>query len=174
MRMRQHKGRPVRTIAVRERSNRAPHRNESVCGALERLVLLAERKPHERPPHLAIRVEARPRNRCDADLLTHPLREGDVVLVTQRGEIREDIIRTFRLREGETRFGERVIDRTEDVASWAARVDAARSADRATPILVYIRNFYEGHAPASANKLKRLLGEPIVTPEDLEDQPSLF
>jgi uncharacterized protein YecE (DUF72 family) len=39
---------------------------------------------------------------------------------------------------------------------------------------VYFSNFYEGHAPASANKLKRFFGQSIVTPETLENQPSLF
>jgi uncharacterized protein YecE (DUF72 family) len=41
-------------------------------------------------------------------------------------------------------------------------------------IYAYFSNFYEGHAPASANKLKRLLGQPVLDPSDLEDQPSLF
>jgi uncharacterized protein YecE (DUF72 family) len=41
-------------------------------------------------------------------------------------------------------------------------------------IYAYFSNYYEGHAPASANKLKRLLDQPFVEPADLEDQPSLF
>lgn len=41
-------------------------------------------------------------------------------------------------------------------------------------IYAYFSNFYEGLAPASANKLKRLLGQPVLDPADLEDQPSLF
>jgi uncharacterized protein YecE (DUF72 family) len=49
-----------------------------------------------------------------------------------------------------------------------------RLSERVPEIYAYFSNFYEGHAPASANKLKRLLGDPTVSPEDLEDQPSLF
>lgn len=38
----------------------------------------------------------------------------------------------------------------------------------------YFSNYYEGHAPASANKLKRLLGQPVVEAQAFENQPSLF
>jgi uncharacterized protein YecE (DUF72 family) len=41
-------------------------------------------------------------------------------------------------------------------------------------VYVYFSNYYEGHAPASANKLKRLLGQAVVMPAELTDQPSLF
>ncbi|HVG33288.1 MAG TPA: DUF72 domain-containing protein [Pyrinomonadaceae bacterium] len=47
-------------------------------------------------------------------------------------------------------------------------------AERVSDIYAYFSNYYEGHAPAGANKLKRMLGQPIVDPSDLEDQPSLF
>ncbi|HEX8709756.1 MAG TPA: DUF72 domain-containing protein [Pyrinomonadaceae bacterium] len=46
--------------------------------------------------------------------------------------------------------------------------------DCARGVYAYFSNYYEGHAPASANKLKRLLGQAIVEAADLEDQPSLF
>ncbi len=39
---------------------------------------------------------------------------------------------------------------------------------------VYFSNFYEGHAPASTNKLKKLLGKEIIEAETLENQGSLF
>ena len=35
-------------------------------------------------------------------------------------------------------------------------------------------DFYEGHAPSSANAFKQLLGQPIVPPADLDNQQSLF
>jgi uncharacterized protein YecE (DUF72 family) len=47
-------------------------------------------------------------------------------------------------------------------------------AERVSDIYAYFSNYYEGHAPAGANKLKRMLGQPVVDPSDLEDQPSLF
>ena len=59
-----------------------------------------------------------------------------------------------------------------NLEKWAAAVERLRERGRA--VYAYFSNFYEGHAPASANKLKRLLGEPIVGPEELENQPSLF
>jgi uncharacterized protein YecE (DUF72 family) len=44
----------------------------------------------------------------------------------------------------------------------------------ATDVYAYFSNFYEGYAPASANKLKRLFGQTTIEAADLEDQPSLF
>ena len=45
---------------------------------------------------------------------------------------------------------------------------------KAREIFVYFSNFYEGHAPASANKLKELLGQDTAEAESLENQGSLF
>jgi uncharacterized protein YecE (DUF72 family) len=45
---------------------------------------------------------------------------------------------------------------------------------RVPRVLAYFSNYYEGHAPASANKLKQLLGQHTTSPADLENQPSLF
>jgi uncharacterized protein YecE (DUF72 family) len=45
---------------------------------------------------------------------------------------------------------------------------------RVPRVLAYFSNYYEGYAPASANKLKQLLGQPTTSPADLENQPSLF
>lgn len=39
---------------------------------------------------------------------------------------------------------------------------------------VYFSNYYEGHAPESANKLKRMLGQAGIEVAELEDQPTLF
>ncbi len=44
----------------------------------------------------------------------------------------------------------------------------------AKDIYIYFSNFYEGHAPASVNKLKNLLGQSIVDAGELENQGSLF
>jgi uncharacterized protein YecE (DUF72 family) len=71
-----------------------------------------------------------------------------------------------------TRFDEVVRPRDLNLEKWAAAIERLR--DRVPYVCAYFSNYYEGHAPASANKLKRLLGEPIVTPDDLENQPSLF
>ena len=71
-----------------------------------------------------------------------------------------------------TRFDEVVRPRDLNLDRWAAAIERLRG--RVPYVCAYFSNFYEGHAPASANKLKRLLGEPTVGPEDLENQPSLF
>lgn len=71
-----------------------------------------------------------------------------------------------------TRFDEVVRPRDLNLDKWAAALERLR--ERVPAVFAYFSNYYEGHAPASANKLKRLLGEPTVGPEDLENQPSLF
>jgi uncharacterized protein YecE (DUF72 family) len=71
-----------------------------------------------------------------------------------------------------TRFDEAARPRDANLERWAAAVERLR--ERVPHVFAYFSNFYEGHAPASANKLKRLLGEDTVGPEDLENQPSLF
>jgi uncharacterized protein YecE (DUF72 family) len=70
------------------------------------------------------------------------------------------------------RFDEEQRPRDANLERWAAAIERLR--ERVTHTYAYFSNFYEGHAPASVNKLKRLLGEPTVGPEDLENQPSLF
>jgi len=44
----------------------------------------------------------------------------------------------------------------------------------AREIYIYFSNFYEGHAPESANKLKELFGQKIAEASELENQGSLF
>ena len=53
---------------------------------------------------------------------------------------------------------------------WAGEIEKIQAQE----IFVYFSNFYEGHAPASVNKLKKLLGQEIIEASDLEDQASLF
>ena len=71
-----------------------------------------------------------------------------------------------------TRFD--AVQRPQDanLRAWGELI--AGLPERVTKIYAYFSNFYEGHAPASANKLKRLLGQPTVEAGGLEDQPSLF
>jgi uncharacterized protein YecE (DUF72 family) len=49
-----------------------------------------------------------------------------------------------------------------------------RLSKRVNEVHACFSNYYEGHAPTSANKLKRLLEQTIVEAKGLEDQPSLF
>jgi uncharacterized protein YecE (DUF72 family) len=60
----------------------------------------------------------------------------------------------------------------ENLHEWSKMI--SRLAQRVSHIYAYFSNFYEGHAPASANKLKRLLGQSTIEAADLEDQPPLF
>jgi uncharacterized protein YecE (DUF72 family) len=71
-----------------------------------------------------------------------------------------------------TRFD--IVQRPQDenLLEWSALL--VKLKERATSVFAYFSNFYEGHAPRSAAKLKRLLGQPTLEPIDLEDQPSLF
>jgi uncharacterized protein YecE (DUF72 family) len=71
-----------------------------------------------------------------------------------------------------TRFDAEQRPRDANLERWGAAIE--RLAERVPYVCAYFSNFYEGHAPASANKLKRLLGETVVGPEELDDQPSLF
>ena len=41
-------------------------------------------------------------------------------------------------------------------------------------VYAYFSNFYEGHAPSSANTLKQMLGQLTVSADELTDQPLLF
>lgn len=71
-----------------------------------------------------------------------------------------------------TRFD--IVQRPQDdnLRAWHALM--VKLPERVRHIYAYFSNFYEGHAPESANKLKRLLGQPTLLAEDIEDQPSLF
>lgn len=71
-----------------------------------------------------------------------------------------------------TRFD--IVQRPQDqnLRAWSEII--RRLSERVPRTYAYFSNFYEGHAPASANKLKRLLDLPTVEAAELEDQPSLF
>ncbi|MCA1592196.1 MAG: DUF72 domain-containing protein [Acidobacteria bacterium] len=71
-----------------------------------------------------------------------------------------------------TRFDRVLRERDEGLAEWASVIERLRV--RVPVVYAYFSNFYEGHAPASANKLKRLLGQRTIEPDELESQPSLF
>src|SRR5437868_7600515 len=71
-----------------------------------------------------------------------------------------------------TRFDVEQRPRDENLALWREAI--TRLCARVSTVYAYFSNYYEGHAPASANKLKRLLGQPTVAPAELANQPSLF
>ena len=53
---------------------------------------------------------------------------------------------------------------------WKAEIERIKAKN----VFVYFSNFYEGHAPASVNKLKELFGQKIIEASSLETQKSLF
>ncbi len=67
--------------------------------------------------------------------------------------------------------GHEVIDRTERLKEWIKRIEA-NSAGIHT-VFGFFDNDYAGHAPASCNRLKSLLGLPVVS-SSAEDQARLF
>jgi len=72
-----------------------------------------------------------------------------------------------------TRFD--IVQRAQDenLRLWNKAI-AKLLAARDKHVFAYFSNFYEGHAPASANKLKHSFGQTVTNPNELEDQPSLF
>jgi uncharacterized protein YecE (DUF72 family) len=71
-----------------------------------------------------------------------------------------------------TRFDLVQRERDENLRTWSKVIGDL--CERVPAVYAYFSNFYEGHAPASANKLKRILGQEVMEASDLEDQPSLF
>lgn len=71
-----------------------------------------------------------------------------------------------------TRFDR--VQRAQDANLSEWREILAAVCARSPRVYAYFSNFYEGYAVASANKLKRLLGQPTIDINDLEQQPSLF
>ena len=61
-------------------------------------------------------------------------------------------------------------DRSPEIERWANQIGKLE----AKKIFVYVDNYFEGHAPATANRLKTALGIPVKDPGRLENQGSLF
>ncbi len=71
-----------------------------------------------------------------------------------------------------TRFD--IVQRVQDENLRKWRDQLVQMCERVPDVFAYFSNFYEGHAPASANKLKRLLNQQTIEATDLDDQPTLF
>jgi uncharacterized protein YecE (DUF72 family) len=71
-----------------------------------------------------------------------------------------------------TRFDRIQRPQDSNLQLWSEVI--TRLCARVPRVYAYFSNYYEGHAPASANKLKRLLHQPVIPPADFEKQPSLF
>ena len=62
-------------------------------------------------------------------------------------------------------------ERTAELESWANMITSSLVADN---VYIYVDNYFEGQAPATANKLKQMLDQAVVDPASLEPQASLF
>jgi len=68
------------------------------------------------------------------------------------------------------RFDRVYRNKDANLAYWKAKIGKLQAEE----IFIYVDNYYEGHAPATVNRLKKLLGVPITEPAILETQGSLF
>ena len=67
-------------------------------------------------------------------------------------------------------FDKVVRPQDSNLQMWKEELDKLQT----TQNFIYFSNFYEGHAPASANSLKELFAQEIIPPSILETQKSLF
>ncbi|NIR46391.1 MAG: DUF72 domain-containing protein [Gemmatimonadetes bacterium] len=63
-------------------------------------------------------------------------------------------------------------DRSTEIGAWARVLQELSG--RVRDIYGFFNNHYEGHSPASARRLLRVLGQPVTEPDDLNPQLSLF
>ncbi|MEO8041696.1 MAG: DUF72 domain-containing protein [Acidobacteriota bacterium] len=61
-------------------------------------------------------------------------------------------------------------DRTAEVERWATQIRSLGASE----VFAYVDNYFEGHAPATANKLKTAVGTFPADPSQLDPQASLF
>ena len=61
-------------------------------------------------------------------------------------------------------------DRSDEIARWVTKIKKLPAEN----VFIYVDNHFEGHAPATATKVKRYLHLPVVDPASLETQASLF
>jgi uncharacterized protein YecE (DUF72 family) len=71
-----------------------------------------------------------------------------------------------------TDFSRIQIERREEMDLWKEGFE--RLSQKVSVIYGYFNNHYQGHSPESSNRFKNMLGLPIVSPESLIVQPSLF
>jgi len=71
-----------------------------------------------------------------------------------------------------TEFSRIQINRDPELAEWAAAFDVLRR--EVGSVYGYFNNHYQGHSPGSANLFKGLIGQTVIDPESIVEQPSLF
>jgi uncharacterized protein YecE (DUF72 family) len=71
-----------------------------------------------------------------------------------------------------TEFSRVQMDRDEELETWGASL--RRLLPRVSTVYGYVNNHFQGHSPASARALQRLLGAARVEPDALRTQGELF
>ena len=69
-------------------------------------------------------------------------------------------------------YSELLFDRSAEISRWADVLKELSGQVR--EIYGFFNNHYEGHSPASARRLLRGLGQPVIDPDELDPQLSLF
>jgi uncharacterized protein YecE (DUF72 family) len=64
------------------------------------------------------------------------------------------------------------VDRSRELQAWASVLPAL--AARVATVYGYVNNHFAGHSPGTARDLQRQLGLPVVEPNQLGEQMSLF
>ena len=100
-----------------------------------------------------------PRREQMIDLAIHPTADFAYVRWIGRGAKIEDVSRVQ-------------VNRDRELSVWS--VALAALAARVTAVYGYFANQFQGHAPASAREMQRLIGLRPVAPERLGSQTSLF
>ncbi|HSG82541.1 MAG TPA: DUF72 domain-containing protein, partial [Gemmatimonadota bacterium] len=69
-------------------------------------------------------------------------------------------------------YSQMLFDRSSDIAGWAKLL--VELSGRVREIYGFFNNHYEGHSPASARRLLKRLGQPVIEPDELNPQLDLF
>lgn len=69
-------------------------------------------------------------------------------------------------------FSRVVVDRDQELGEWAPRL--VKLAARVGAVYGYFNNHFQGHSPASARAMQKLLDQRAVAPSELADQVELF
>ena len=119
-------------------------------------------------------VEVRHASWTTTNITAYLLERGVATATTERTDCGNALryIRLLGIENSVARFDERQFDRAAELAEWARRLTEARQASP-EPIYVFVRNFFEGHAPATLADLRERLGLPNPTPPG-QKQLSLF
>jgi uncharacterized protein YecE (DUF72 family) len=132
------------------------------------------------PTDLQFAVEIRDRDWYETDIVAMLKTRGvalalhDLYYMPRHTDITAEFvyIRWLGRRTGLERFDRIQLDRRDEEAWWAERVQSFL--DRGLTVYGYFNNLWAGHAPASARGFLEFLGRPLEPPEPEPHQPRLL